>query len=75
MDHFATIWNDLPLSARLIAILTVTVAVTMIALPRLRRLRQRRQWRKLPPPPKRVEVQELVLRLPRRGPGDGQPGP
>jgi hypothetical protein len=49
------------------------VVVTAIALPHLRRMRQRRQWRKLPPPPKRVAVQEVELRLPRRGTGTRRP--
>jgi hypothetical protein len=75
MNHLANLWSDLPLSVKLIAILTAAVAGAMIALPHLRRMHQRRQWRKLPPPSKRVEVQEPVLRLPRRGPGDREPGP
>ena len=75
MNHFATLWSDLPLSVKLIAILTAAVAVTVIILPHLRRMNQRRQWRKLPPPPKRMEVQEPILRLPRRDPGDQEPGP
>ena len=74
MNHFATIWSDLPLSVKLIAILTAAVAVTRIGLPHLRRMHQRRQWRKLPPPPKRLEVQEMELRLPRRNTGGRQPG-
>ena len=74
MNHFATLWSDLPLSVRLIAVLTAVVAVTVIGLPHLRRMHQRRLWRKLPPPPKRVEVQEPVLRLPRRGSDGREPG-
>ena len=72
MNPLATIWSDLPLPAVLIAVLAAVVVAAVIALPHLRRLRQRRQWRKLPPPPKRVEVQEMVLRLPRHGAG-GRP--
>jgi hypothetical protein len=74
MNHLKILWSDLPLSVVLIAILTAAVVVTMIALPHLRRMHQRRQWRKLPPPPKRVEVQEPVLRLPRRGSDGREPG-
>lgn len=69
MNHLTIPWSDLPLPVVLIAIMAAVVAVTMIALPHLRRMHQRRQWRKLPPPPKRVEVQEMELRLPRRHPG------
>jgi hypothetical protein len=73
MNHLRSLWSDLPLPVVLTVILTAAVAVTVIALPHLRRMHQRRQWRKLPPPPKRVEVQEPVLRLPRRGDDGRQP--
>ena len=73
MHHLRSLWSDLPLPVVLTVILTAAVAVTVIALPHLRRMHQRRQWRKLPPPPKRVEVQEPVLRLPRRGDDGRQP--
>jgi hypothetical protein len=69
MNPLATFWSDLPLPAVLIAALAAVVILAAIALPRLRRMHQRRQWRKLPPPPKRVEVEEAELRLPRRRPG------
>ena len=74
MNPFATLWSDLPRPVVLIAILAAVVIVTVIALPHLRRMHQRRQWRKLPPPQKRVEVQEMELRLPRRDTGGRQPG-
>jgi hypothetical protein len=51
----------------LIAGLAVVVIAIAIVFPHVRRAHQRRQWRKLPPPPKRVEVDDVVLRLPRRG--------
>jgi len=69
VNTLATLWSDLPLPAVLIAALAAVVILAAIAFPHLRRMRQRRQWRKLPPPPKRVEVEEVELRLPRRGPG------
>jgi hypothetical protein len=56
----------------LIVVLSAMVIAAVVALPHLRRLHQRRQWRKLPPPSKRVETPEPVLRLPRRGTGDGE---
>jgi uncharacterized protein (DUF2062 family) len=74
MIPLATLWSDVPLPVLLIAVLAAVVIVTVIARPHLRRMHQRRQWRKLPPPPQRVEVQEPVLRLPRRHPGNRQPG-
>ena len=67
MNHLATLWSDLPLSAELLAALAAAGIVTLVALPHVRRMHQRRQWRKLPPPPKRVEEKEPDLRLPRRG--------
>jgi hypothetical protein len=73
MNRLASLWNDLPLPVVLIAGFAALVAIIAIAWPHLRRMRQRRQWRKLPPPPKRVETQEPVLRLPRRYPGDRPP--
>jgi hypothetical protein len=73
MNNLVTLWNDLPLPVVLIVILTAVVVVTLISLPHLRRMYQRRQWRKLPPPPKRVEVQEPELRLPRRHPINWEP--
>lgn len=74
MNHLATLWSDLPLPVVLVAVLAAAVIVTVIALPHLRRMHQRRQWRKLPPPPKRVEAQEMELRLPRRDTGSRPPG-
>ena len=69
MNHLATLWSDLPLPAVLIAALAAAGIITLVALPHVRRMHQRRQWRKLPPPPKRVEEKEPDLRLPRRGTG------
>ena len=69
MNHLATLWSDLPFPAVLIAALATVVVITAIAFPYLRRMHQRRQWRKLPPPPKRVEIEDVELRLPRRRPG------
>lgn len=58
----------------LIAALAAVGIATAIALPHLRRMYQRHQWRKLPPPPKRKEEEEPDLKLPRRGTGGRQPG-
>ncbi|HUL52430.1 MAG TPA: hypothetical protein VLT83_03365 [Opitutaceae bacterium] len=69
MNPLGTLWSDLPLPAELTAVLAAVVIVVAIAFPHVRRARQRRQWRKLPPPPKKVEIEDVVLRLPRRGPG------
>jgi hypothetical protein len=70
MNHLATLWSDLPLPAELIAALAAAGIITLVALPHVRRMYRRRQWRKLPPPPKPVEEKELDLRLPRRGAGN-----
>lgn len=72
MNHLATLWSDLPPRAELIAALAAAGIITLVALPHVRRMHQRRQWRKLPPPPKRVEEKEPDLRLPRNGAG-GRP--
>jgi hypothetical protein len=69
MYHLATLWSDLPFPAELIAVLAAAGIVILIALPHVRRMHRQRQWRKLPPPPKRAEEKEPELRLPRRGPG------
>ncbi len=73
MIPFAARWSDVPLPVILIIVLTAVIIAAVVALPHLRRLRQRREWRKLPPPAKRVEKPEPVLRLPRRGDDSGPP--
>jgi hypothetical protein len=72
MIPFAVHWSDVPLPVVLTVFLTVAVICAVVALPRLRLLYRRRQWKKLPPPRKPVEKPEPVLRLPRRRPGDGE---
>jgi hypothetical protein len=69
MNPLATLWSNLPLPALLVAALATLVIIIAIAFPHIRRMHQRRQWRKLPPPPKRVEIEDIELRLPRRRPG------
>ena len=72
MIPFAAFWSDVPLPVILLAGLSAAVVASVIARPHLRRRQLQREWRKLPPPSPRVEEPEPVLRLPRRGPGDGE---
>ena len=70
MNSAALSWSQIPWPIPVLVALAVLAVGGSLALPHLRRWRHRRWMRRLPPPPRKVEVEERDLRLPRRAGND-----